>query len=260
MKMICPVCSHPLLPHGRSAVCANRHSFDYAASGYLNLLMGKSANRGDSAEMTAARTAFLNSGAYSRLREEICTIMTEYGTDVTVDVCCGEGYYTGVLPGREKYGIDLSKPALKYAAKRDPSTQYILASAFRIPLEDDCADAVLTCFAPAAVGEIRRILKPGGVFIYVTGGKQHLWELKELLYDHVIANEDTQIETDMELIGRRSLEYVFHSQQPALGALFAMTPYAYHTGEDGQERIRSTDALDITADFDIRIWRKPSAS
>ena len=254
MKMICPVCGQPLQNQGKSAVCPAHHTFDYAASGYLNLALNKSDLHGDSREMTAARTAFLTTDAYRPLRDEIVRIMEECAPETTLDLCCGEGYYTACLPGEEKYGIDLSKPALKYAAKRDKSTVYILASAFHVPLEDHCADCILTCFAPVADAEVQRLLKPGGIFIYVTGGPDHLFELKELLYDRPYRNEETDPVRTLRRLDARQLTYSFRAERSALMDLFAMTPYAYRTGSEGKARIAETDGLDITAQFTIRIY------
>ena len=255
MKLICPVCGKPLHNHEKSAVCPDRHTFDYSAGGYLNLALNKSDLHGDSKEMTAARTAFLNTGAYGPLRDEIVRIMEECAPETTVDLCCGEGSYTACLPGTEKYGIDLSKPALKYASRRDRGTLYILASAFRVPLEDHCADCILTCFAPVAEEEIKRLLRPGGTFIYVTGGPDHLFELKSLLYEHPYRNEETDPVRMLRIMDTIELTYPFRADHDALLNLFAMTPYAYRTGNEGKQRIAAADHLDITAQFTIRIYK-----
>ena len=69
MKLICPICGKPLVKQKRSALCEQRHCFDYAKSGYLNLLRSSGGDHGDNAAMVQARTAFLNTGAYAFLRE-----------------------------------------------------------------------------------------------------------------------------------------------------------------------------------------------
>ena len=38
MEYQCPICSEPLGREGNSLVCPNRHSFDIARQGYVNLL------------------------------------------------------------------------------------------------------------------------------------------------------------------------------------------------------------------------------
>ncbi|MCR5372417.1 MAG: methyltransferase domain-containing protein [Solobacterium sp.] len=256
MKLICPVCGKPLCREGKSARCENRHTFDYAASGYLNLALNKSDLHGDSKEMTAARTSFLESGSWLPLRNVLAEKLKAMEPAVTVDLCCGEGWYTRAFPGTEKYGIDLSKPALIYAAKHDKDTQYVLASAFRTPLPDQCADAVITCFAPVAAEEIRRILKPGGHFLHITGGPDHLRELKELLYEKVILNTENPPEEALALQEETMLEFRFGTDRSTLQNLFLMTPYAYRSPAAGKQRLEHTDCLSITAQFIIRTYSR----
>lgn len=64
----CPLCGEPLAVVGNSLVCAGarRHTYDMARTGYVNLNthLPKS---GDTAEMAAARQAFLRRGYYAPL-------------------------------------------------------------------------------------------------------------------------------------------------------------------------------------------------
>ena len=55
----CPICRAVLKREARSLVCGNRHSFDVAAKGYVNLLRAFGASHGDNADMVAARRRFL---------------------------------------------------------------------------------------------------------------------------------------------------------------------------------------------------------
>ncbi|MBE6123705.1 MAG: methyltransferase domain-containing protein [Solobacterium sp.] len=252
MRLICPVCGKPLVRNGNSAVCENRHSFDYARSGYLNLLLKSSQTTGDDRDMAAARTRFLETGAYSFLRDEISRLLP--GKGVVSDLGCGEGYYTSAFQADEKYGFDLSKSALTHAAKTDPSTMYVLASIFHLPLPDHCTDAALTCFAPAASSEILRILKPGGFFLHVTPGPRHLYEMKEVLYDTPYLNPDKKIPYLLKHADAVTAVRKFHADRNMLRDLFMMTPYAYRTGEAGIARLSKVSEMDITAEFVIHIY------
>ncbi len=256
MKLICPVCKAQLVKYEKEAVCANGHHYDYAKSGYLNLLRKQSRSHGDDAGMVKARTNFLASGAYGFLREALCDITKQYTPSVLADLGCGEGYYTSLLEAEEKYGFDMSKDALKHAAKNDHSTQYAVASIFALPLPDACCEMVLTCFAPFAGDEISRILKDGGKFVFVTPGKRHLFELKELLYETPYENRITDLDTSLKLIDTQVIQNTFHASNEALMDLFMMTPYAYRTAEAGKEKLRRTESLDVTAEFIIRIYEK----
>ncbi len=256
MKLTCPVCGQPLTRIERSAVCPKRHSFDYAKSGYLNLLLKQSVAHGDNPEMVKARTNFLNTGAYSFLKQRLCEITAEERAEVLADLGCGEGYYTEGMCADEKYGFDLSKDALKHAARYDRSTSYAVSSIFHLPLADASVDTCVTCFAPVADEEIRRVLKQNGRFILVLPAKRHLFELKELLYDTPYENSEEETQTGLALEREEHIEQVFTAEKSALPDLFMMTPYAYHTPEEAKNRLLSAERMDITASFVIRIYRK----
>ena len=254
MKLICPVCGKPLEKIAKEAVCGNGHHFDYAKSGYLNLLLSNKKIHGDDAAMVKARTAFLESGAYGFLRNRLAELAGE--SEVLCDLGCGEGYYTSAFAAREKYGFDLSKDALKHAAKKDKQTAYTIASIFHLPLPDACADTVITCFAPLAKEEILRILKPGGRFIFVTPGKRHLFEMKEVLYEHPYENEEAKPDTGMRLIHREEIENTFICSKEQLADLFMMTPYVWRTSRKDQERLKEKEQLSLTAEFVIHVFEK----
>ena len=58
--LICPKCRKPLILKDRSFCCEDRHSYDLAKSGYVNLVLGNTKTSGDSKEMVKARSEFLN--------------------------------------------------------------------------------------------------------------------------------------------------------------------------------------------------------
>lgn len=256
MKIRCPICDSPLQRIDKSAVCEQHHSFDYAKQGYLNLLIKQSKDHGDNAEMVRARTEFLQTGAYQFLRDALSQEVLANQSQVLTDLGCGEGYYTSTLPCNEKYGFDLSKDALKHAAKKDTKTNYIVASIFHLPLEDACCDTAITCFAPAASEEIIRILKPQGCFIFVTPGPKHLFEMKSVLYDTPYENEMDDLNIAMKLEKDYLIENQFLCNQDALSNLFMMTPYAYRTSIAGHQKLEAVGTLSLTAQFRIRVYRK----
>ncbi len=103
------------------------------------------------------------------------------GATTVVDLACGDGYLLSLLatqePGLALVGIDLSAGELGAARRRlgDAAVLY-QARAQSLPLPDACADAVLCHMAlmlmddaPLVLAEVRRILKPRGVFSAVTG-------------------------------------------------------------------------------------------
>ena len=73
----CPVCGKDLEGNPGRYGCENRHSFDRAANGYVNLLLPNrgAGNHGDSKEMLRARRSFLEKGYYANLSGALCRLV-----------------------------------------------------------------------------------------------------------------------------------------------------------------------------------------
>ncbi len=258
MKLNCPKCNQPLIKVEKTCKCPNGHSYDFAKEGYINLLLSESGVHGDDAQMVKARTSFLNTGSYSFLRDALCSLVASEESDVLLDLGCGEGYYTSAFESKEKYGFDLSKSALKYASKHDKSTQYTVSSIFHIPMDNEVADTIVTCFAPIASNEIERLLKENGCFIVVTPDENHLIELKELLYQEAYKNEVKELELSLKKEKEIHLSNQFVVDTEHLVHLFQMTPYAYKTDIHALNKLNEIKEMTITAAFVIRLYRKSS--
>ena len=176
-----------------------------------------------------------------------------------VDAGCGEGYYTGAVAravvdsGRELelIGADISKSATAYAAKRDKLSQYITANSYKLPVADQSADYVLSLFAPCPAEEFKRILAPGGSVLMVVPGAEHLWELKQAIYDEAYENrEDKHKLEGFALAQRRKLSYKATVKGASnVQALFSMTPYIHRTGKESMERLRASEEIELTLSF-----------
>ena len=82
------------------------------------------------------------------------------------------------LPGRTGICLDLSKPALRKAARAHPRAVAVGSDVWRrFPLADGSAAIVLSVFGPRHLAETIRVLGPAGVFLLVTPGPRHLAEL-----------------------------------------------------------------------------------
>ena len=221
---------------------------------------------GDDKDMVRARTLFLNGGWYSPLRDAICDVVGRVLRDnpVVIDAGCGEGYYSEALCSlaRERNGrlagIDLSKDAAKRAAKRCTGAELAVATVYHMPVGDQTAELVTDCFAPLAIDEFHRVLKPGGFFLYVVPGQRHLWEMKEILYDLPYENEIRhEIYDGFHQSEEIPVDFRFRLQErEQIGALFRMTPYAWKTPKEGVERLLGYHDLDLTASFRILIFQK----
>ncbi|MGL5243402.1 MAG: 23S rRNA (guanine(745)-N(1))-methyltransferase, partial [Kluyvera ascorbata] len=190
MSYSCPLCHAPLTRSGNSYLCPQHHQFDRAKEGYVNLLPvqhKRSRDPGDSAEMMQARRAFLDAGHYQPLRDAVCDKLRMIAPRQVLDIGCGEGYYTHAFAAeaQETWGLDVSKTAVRYGAKRYPQVNFCVASSQRLPFADGCMDAVIRIYAPCNPLELKRVVKPGGWVITVTPGPRHLVELKGLIYSEV---------------------------------------------------------------------------
>ena len=159
----CPLCSAPLSRGEPGYLCPSGHCFDVAAAGYTHLLPANrkhSKNPGDDKAMVAARSAFLDRGYYAPLRDALCARAAKeckaLPSPALLDSGCGEGYYTaglyqaltaaGCAP--KIAGVDISKFALRRAAKRLPQGEFAVASVYHLPLADESVDALVNVFSP----------------------------------------------------------------------------------------------------------------
>ncbi len=267
----CPVCGAPLTREAAAYRCPARHSFDIAREGYTYLLppnQKHSAAPGDDKGMAAARREFLSKGYYAPLLNTLCSrVLALTGeAPAILDAGCGEGYYTSgicqalLAAGRSPRmaGTDISKSILRYAARREKAAEFAVASSYHLPLADGCLDLLLDCFSPLALEEFRRVLRPGGHFLYVVPGPEHLWQLKEVLYDHPYPNEEQ--ETPYEGFAYREIaaveDTVALTSQADIHALFQMTPYYWKTPRAGAERLAALETLSCRISFRVHIFQK----
>ena len=269
--LICPHCGEPLTQEQHTLRCSNGHSYDIARSGYCNLLQSSRAGEhtGDSREMVMARRQFLDRGYYAGLANGLCEqikLLAKHHDSVhLVDAGCGEGYYTrqmaqtlqqqGILAG--SVGIDISKSATQYAAKRDVYTQYVTGSVYHMPIAEHCADIVCSIFAPTPAEEFARVLAPNGSVLCVVPGEEHLWELKCAIYDTPYKNREEKHQLDgFQLANKKKITYNIHIDNAQdIQTLFAMTPYAHRTPRKGLERLHQLHELDVTVSFLLLTFR-----
>ena len=268
---ICPVCGAPLRREERAYRCGAGHSFDLAREGYVHLLPANrkhSAMPGDDKGMAAARRAFLDKGYYAPLREALCDLsrsLTGYAPRV-LDCGCGEGYYTAgicdslVKAGKvpQMAGTDISKSILRLAAKRTAAVEFAVASSYHLPVADSGIDLLINCFSPLALEEFRRVLAVGGHFLYVVPSADHLWGLKQVLYDRPYPNEVKKTPYEgFRYVTIRHVETAIHLENQAdIHALFQMTPYYWKTPKDGAARLAALDTLDTAVSFDIHAYER----
>jgi len=260
--VICPICGQPLTRSPHSWHCENKHSFDVARQGYVNLLpvqQKHSIAPGDSREMVSARRSFLDRGYYLPIAEQLRRLVKPLAPQCILDAGCGEGYYLSHLSDiPERWGIDISKEAVRFAAARDKSTHWLTATAAHLPFQDTTFDGVLSMFAFTALAEFARVLKPSGFFLQVLAGKSHLTELKKIIYPEIIEKEKN---LQPELHGftlkeSHTLEFSFHlHSNDEIMQLFSMTPHIHRIGKGGAQALAQTRELTDQAQVIFNVYQ-----
>ena len=265
----CPLCQLSLVEHQRSFVCENKHSFDLAKEGYLHLLpvqFKQSKNPGDNKSMVTARRSFLEKGFYQPLINQLISIYQQYNqTDGNnlrggfFDAGCGEGFYTHQFktPTNQVYGVDIAKDAVKKAAKKYPQCHFSVATLSLLPFHNEQLNWILSVYAPIIESEFSRVLANNGYVLTVTPAKQHLIELKSLIYreakEHDIEKENIN---NLTLIHQEELNYNMHfTNADDVLNLLAMTPFAFKASEEVINTIKKMQKFDCQADFLIRLYQ-----
>lgn len=264
IEIICPVCSLPLTETDRTYSCEKGHCFDKAKEGYVNLLTAShkpGSNIGDNKDMALNRRNFLTKGYFDALVRGLIEFTKEKAVPrpTIADICCGEGYYGDRIKSAvdcDVFGFDLSKEMVRLAAKRKNGITYFVGNLSKIPVKDGSVDIGLHLFAPFHEKEFSRIIKDDGYIVSVVAGENHLFELKELLYDTPYKNDEKPPETaELKLIEKRKITArVRLESNEDIMALFKMTPYYYHTKDEDKAKIATLDSLDITTEFALFVY------
>ncbi len=270
MSYQCPLCHLPLHTHNNGWQCDNRHQFDCAKEGYVNLLPVQhktSKIPGDSAEMMQARRAFLDHDHYRPMRDKVLEkIVTHLPSDANalLDIGCGEGYYTHAftqatktIPNLRIHGLDIAKVAIRYAAKRYQSCQFCVASSHRLPFADHSLNGIVRIYAPCKAEELQRVTTEDGILITVTPAPRHLYQMKALIYPqvHLHPENDEQIE-GFTRISQDLLHYTMKLSGEDATALMQMTPFAWKTKPETWEELAKSQQFECEAHFCISVHER----
>ena len=217
------------------------------------------------------RRNFLDKGYYQRFSEGLNdTVDHNLDTNAKyiLDAGCGEGYFISMLKNKltdninrgsiNYYGIDISKSAIKNATRRDKLINFAVGSNFNLPILDNSLDCVIRNFAPGEAKEFARVLKSDGKLIIITPGVEHLFQLKERLYERPRKHEvkDDVIE-GFTLIEHRQIKYNIDLKDNAdIQNLITMTPYYWSITNEMKNRIDALQVFNTTLHFNIHVYSK----
>ncbi|MEU8135700.1 methyltransferase domain-containing protein [Streptodolium elevatio] len=269
----CPHCGADLAAASDARVLrctAGRHTFDIARQGYANLLAGDArTGTADTADMVAARDAFLQAGHYKPIAEALAAeaAASEAPSGAVVDVGAGTGHYLAhtldAAPDRVGLALDISKYALRRAAKAHPRAGALVCDAWRpLPVRDAAAALVLNVFAPRNPAELRRILHPGGTLAVVTPTAAHLAELVGAL-GLLRVDDDKKTRLDAALAPHftpdraHRVGFTLDLGHDDIATVVGMGPSAWHT-DPAELRTRIAalpDPLAVTAEVTLSRYR-----
>ena len=261
----CPICQENLTLVETSLKCCNRHSFDLAKFGYVNLAPQIKQSANYDKENFQNRQQILEAGFYQAILEDISDLLANSETSTTVlDVGCGEGFYSRKLQETHSdkifYAFDISKDSVQIAAKSEPNwaVNWFVGDLARLPIKDASMDILLDIFSPANYGEFRRVLSKDGILIKVIPTKNHLKEIRQKVQDQLTnkdySNQDIKnhFQEHFTILSSQTASLTKTITADQLQALLSMTPLLFHID---QSKIDWSQLTEITIEAEILVGK-----
>ena len=261
----CPICQENLNLIETSLKCSNRHSFDLAKFGYVNLAPQIKQSANYDKENFQNRQQILESGFYQAILKGISDILaTKPSAKTVLDIGCGEGFYSRKLQESHSdktfYAFDISKDSVQIAAKSETNwaVNWFVGDLARLPIKNASMDILLDIFSPANYGEFRRVLSKDGILIKVIPTENHLKEIRQIVQDQLTkkdySNQDIkehfQEHFSIQSSQIASLTKPITAEQRQ--ALLSMTPLLFHVD---QSKIDWSQLTEITIEAEILVGK-----
>lgn len=264
MELICPLCAQSLCRTENAYLCPDRHSFDIARQGYVNLLTVQqkhSRNPGDTRQQVLARRSFLEQGFYRPIVDALVSTAKELGCKGPVlDVGCGEGYYSSRLADAlrsQLLGLDISKEAVRCAAASYKNATWVCATASKLPVQDHSVGLLTSLFALTIPGEFHRVLAKDGYYFQVLAAQDHLMALKKIIYPEILLREKDSVPVlpGFSLVKSMPIRFAFTAEGEAVQQLLSMTPHVYRISKAGAQALAETQTLTDTASCLLNVYQ-----
>ena len=261
----CPICQENLTLLESSLKCCNRHSFDLAKFGYVNLAPQIKQSANYDKENFQNRQQILKAGFYQAILDAVSDLLASTKTTTTIlDIGCGEGFYSRKLQethsNKTFYAFDISKDSVQIAAKSEPNwaVNWFVGDLARLPIKDTSMDILLDIFSPANYGEFRRVLSKDGILIKAIPTENHLKEIRQMVQDQLTkkdySNQDIkehfQEHFNIQSSQIASLTKSVTTEQRQ--ALISMTPLLFHVD---QSKIDWNQLTEITIEAEILVGK-----
>jgi len=271
----CPVCSGQMqMINLQSLICSNRHCFDIAKQGYVNLLSLAKKTKYDK-RMFEYRRMISKSGFFDPLNTVISDkIINQLRTNVPtsiLDAGCGEGSHLTKI--QEKLfqkttnsllavGIDISKEGISSAAAEYSNVIWCVADIANCPFANHRFNFILNILSPANYSEFQRLIADDGMVIKVIPEREFLKELRDIFYEgsekQVYSNEITldHFNQHFEVTDVESVRYQVNLGEMYIEPLLGMTPLSWGTTTERLQKIQEMKLQQVTMDFKILIGKK----
>ena len=261
----CPICQENLTLVESSLKCCNRHSFDLAKFGYINLAPQIKQSANYDKENFQNRQQILEAGFYQAILEAVSNLLASSKTATTIlDIGCGEGFYSRKLqenhPEKTFYAFDISKDSVQIAAKSEPNwaVNWFVGDLAHLPIKDNSMDILLDIFSPANYGEFRRVLSKDGILIKVIPTENHLKEIRQKVQDQLTnkdySNQDIKehFQEHFTILSSQTASLTKTITTEQLQSLLSMTPLLFHID---QSKIDWSQLTEITIEAEILVGK-----
>ena len=261
----CPICQENLTLVETSLKCNNRHSFDLAKFGYVNLAPQIKQSANYDKENFQNRQQILEAGFYQAILDAVSDLLASSKTTKTIlDIGCGEGFYSRKLqerhPDKTFYAFDISKDSVQIASKSEPNwaVNWFVGDLARLPIKDASMDILLDIFSPANYGEFRRVLSKDGILIKVIPTENHLKEIRQRVQNQLTnkdySNQDIKnhFQEHFTILSSQITSLTKHITAEQLQALLSMTPLLFHVD---QSKIDWSQLTEITIEAEVLVGK-----
>ena len=261
----CPICQENLTLVETSLKCCNRHSFDLAKFGYVNLAPQIKQSANYNKENFQNRQQILEAGFYQAILEVVSDLLSSSKNAKTIlDIGCGEGFYSRKLQESHSektfYAFDISKDSVQIAAKSEPNwaVNWFVGDLARLPIKDASMDILLDIFSPANYGEFRRVLSKDGILIKIIPTENHLKEIRQKVQDQLTnkdySNQDIKehFQEHFTILSNQTASLTKTITAEQLQALLSMTPLLFHID---QSKIDWSQLTEITIEAEILVGK-----
>ncbi|SUN86697.1 putative RNA methyltransferase [Streptococcus pneumoniae] len=261
----CPICQENLTLLETNFKCCNRHSFDLAKFGYVNLAPQIKQSANYDKENFQNRQQILEAGFYQAILDAVSDLLASSKTTTTIlDIGCGEGFYSRKLQESHSektfYAFDISKDSVQIAAKSEPNwaVNWFVGDLARLPIKDANMDILLDIFSPANYGEFRRVLSKDGILIKVIPTENHLKEIRQRVQDQLTnkeySNQDIRehFQEHFTILSSQTASLTKTITAEQLQALLSMTPLLFHVD---QSKIDWSQLTEITIEAEILVGK-----